>query len=131
MGLRESSTTRLATATLATAAGIESWRRRLRGAAYALYRRRGGHPAVPAEKEFQRLIDLIDEGRDEPGAPVSLTRVTAEALGGAIFHELCLAARAGSPPESELIPTLMYAAVLPYVGAAAAEEELRIPPPPR
>jgi hypothetical protein len=24
----------------------------------------------------------------------------------------------------------MYAAVLPYLGAAAAEEELRIPPPP-
>lgn len=76
-------------------------------------------------------MDLIDEGRAESNAPASLTRLTAEALGGAILHELCRAARGGSPPESELVPTLMYLAVLPYAGVGAATEELRIPPPPR
>jgi hypothetical protein len=29
-----------------------------------------------------------------------------------------------------VIPQLMYAAVFPYLGVEAAEEELHIPPPP-
>jgi hypothetical protein len=33
------------------------------------------------------------------------------------------------PPEEELVPQLMYAAVLPYLGAAAAAQELEIAPP--
>lgn len=134
MGLRELSTNRSATATLAAPANPADWRGRLRAATYALYRRPGRRPAFPVEGEIVGLVELIDEGRAEPDAPGSLTRVTAEGLGGAIFHQLSLAASAasaGSPPESELVPTLMYMAVLPYAGAASAAEELRIPPPPR
>jgi AcrR family transcriptional regulator len=127
---RESSTTRSAGATLATPPRAGDWRGRLRLAAYALCRRRRRNPAE-FEAEVQELVELIDEGRGEPEAPRSLTRVTAEALGGAIFHELSLAARAGAPPESELVPGLMYLAVLPYAGVDAATEELRTPPPPR
>jgi len=133
----------------AARAGVDGWRPRLRVTAYALYRyleeddrRRlllaelrtaGERSELLVGAEIEELADLIDEGRYGPEAPASLTRVTAEALGGAIFHELFLAAaREGSPPpESELVPMLMYAAVLPYAGAAAAAEELRIPPPPR
>jgi hypothetical protein len=126
------STTRAVSVTpAAIPAGNAGWRERLRLAAYALYRRRGRHAAFPAEAEVEALVDLIDEGRTEQDAPASLTRVTAEALGGAILHELRRAARAGSPPESELVPTLMYMAVLPYGGADAAAEELRTPPPPK
>jgi len=131
MGTRETSTTDAATATLAAPAGMHDWRARLRSATYALYRRLGERPALPAEEEIDELVDLIDEGRDESSSPSTLTRVTAEALGGAISHELSFAALGGSPPESQLVPTLMYSAVLPYAGAAAAAEELRTPPPPR
>lgn len=130
MGLRESSIARSATATLAAPVETAVWRERLRTATYALYRRRARRPATSVDREIEDLVDLIDEGRTEPGAPASLTRVTAEALGTAIFHELRFAARVGSPPESQLVPTLMYLAVLPYAGVEAANEELRISPPP-
>lgn len=133
MGSRESSTIRAATATLAPpAAEIGDWRDRLRDATYALYRRLRERPAPAMEDEVGKLADLIDEGRAEPGSPPTLTRVTAEALGGAIFHQLFLAARQELlPPASELVPTLMYTAVLPYAGAACAAEELRVPAPHR
>lgn len=154
MGLREPSATRsnVATATAPTdllqVAG--GWRSRLRATTYALYRslredeRLGRLLLVEPHSGGERLVqligveieafaDLIDEGRALPTAPPTLTRVTAEALGGAIFHELCLVvAREGPPPpEGELVPVLMYSAVLPYAGDASAADELRIPPPPR
>jgi len=133
MGFTESSTTPSATATLAPPVGLDDWRSRLRAATYALYRDLGEGSAPPVEDEIEGLVDLIDEGRAEPTAPPTLTRVTAEALGGAICHEMFFSAvREGSlSPESELVPPLMYAAVLPYAGAASAAEELRIPAPPR
>jgi AcrR family transcriptional regulator len=131
MGIRETSITDFATATLLAPDAVDGWRARLRIAAYALYRQLREHPAHPVQAEIEELVDLIDAGREEPASPTTLTRVTAEALGGAISRELFFAACAGSPPfESELVPTLMYAAVLPYTGAAGADEELRIPPPP-
>lgn len=132
MGSRESSATRSATATPAPPARVADWRGPLRAAAYELYRHRVEWSAFPVAEEIEALVDLIDEGRVDPAAPPTLTRVTAEALGGAISHELFLAAREGSPPpESELVPKLMYAAVLPYAGETLAAEELRTPPPPR
>jgi hypothetical protein len=132
MGPRETSTRGLATATLTAPAAVDAWRTRLRDAVYALYRRLDDHSAPPVEAEIEGLVDLIDEGRLEPASPATLTRVTAEALGGAICHELFLAAREEvRPPASELVPTLMYSAVLPYAGLAGAADELRAPAPPR
>jgi AcrR family transcriptional regulator len=133
-----------------TRAGIGGdWRTRLRVTTYALYRhleederRRGllieqhsagGWPAGSIAAELEVFTDLIDEGRALPTAPPTLTRVTAESLGGAIFSQLYFAAAARRrPPRSSerLVPNLMYAAVLPYVGAMAAADELGIPPPP-
>ncbi len=109
---------------------IDDWRTRVRSAVYALYRRRA---ALPIGSGFEELADLIDEGRAEPSAPPTLTRATASALAGAIFHELCLDAgrHEALPSESDLVPMLMYSAVLPYAGADSAAEELRIPPPSR
>jgi hypothetical protein len=133
MGPTESSATGSASATLTAPAEAADWRGRLRAVTYALYRRRGVRSALPVEGEVERLVELIDEGRALPSAPPTLTRVTAEALGGAIVHELCLAAarETSLPPEAEVVPMLMYSAVLPYAGDASAAEELRIPPPPR
>ncbi len=134
----------------AARAGLGDWRARLRATAYALYRyldederlRRftvvegraaGERPALLIDEEIEELSDLIDEGRAEPTAPPTLTRTTAESLGGGIFNQIYLAAgHAGPMPrEEEEVPELMYSAVLPYLGAARAAEELEIPPPRR
>src|SRR5262245_23363675 len=108
MGPREATATR---SDVATATSI--WRARLRVTTYDLYRfLQQGEPVAPPFP-IEAFAGLIDEGRALPSAPPTLTRVTAEALGGAIFHELCFAAAAeGPPPESDLIPMLMYTAVL-------------------
>lgn len=127
MGLRETSTTQLLDS-VAPRAGADDWRTRLRTAFYALCREPEGR-ATDAGAEA--LADLIDEGRAEPGAPATVTRVTAEALGAAIFHELRFGADEAGRSESELVPPLMYSAVLPYRGPDSAADELRIPPPPR
>jgi len=128
IGLTTPSATQLVDAPARTR--LRDWRARLRIAVYSLYRE---CPELPIDGGSEGLAELIDEGRAAPTTPASVTGVTAEALAGAIFHELCLAATRedGPPVESELVPTLMYSAVLPYVGAEAAAEELRIPPPPR
>jgi AcrR family transcriptional regulator len=129
-------------------AGGGDWQARLRGTTYALYRfagederlRRfaliearaaGERPALLLAAELDAIYELIDEGRAEPGAPGTLTRATAESLGGGIYTQIYFAAcRPGPlPPEDQLVPAMMYGAVLPYLGAAAAAEELRLPPP--
>jgi AcrR family transcriptional regulator len=133
----------------AAQAGLETWRDRLRATSYALYRflsaeekvrwltvvevRAAGEPAQQLiAEEIESLFDLIDEGRHEPTAPVSLTRATAKALGGGIFNQLYAAAgRSGPlPAEKSIVPQLMYATILPYLGPELAKEELDIPPPP-
>lgn len=130
-------------------ARADSWRGRVRATAYALYRFladdeklrrfttaevRGGGERVQLlfGEEVEALFDLIDEGRREPGAPATLTRATAEQVGGGIFNQLYAVGSRGGPmpPEGEIIPQLMYAVVLPYLGDEAAREELRISPPP-
>ncbi len=130
-------------------AAASSWRERVRVTAYALYRFIGSDPKLRklttadvrsggervqslVGEEVEALFDLIDEGRQEPAAPASLTRATAEQIGGGIFNQLYLVGARGGPmaAEGEIIPQLMYSVVLPYLGIAAAAEELRIPPPP-
>lgn len=128
--------------------GLESWRRRVRATAYALYRfladdkirnftavdvRTAGEPVqLLIGQEIEVLFDLIDEGRQELEDPDSLTRATAESLGGGIFNQIYIGSGSSTvlPPAGDLIPPLMYSIVLPYLGAEAAQEELTIPPPP-
>jgi hypothetical protein len=126
------------------------WRDRVRAALYALHRflaaderaadlllaelagaAADADPPV-AERWTEYLLDLIDEGREEPTAP-ALGRMTAEALGGGICTRLYAAVvRDGHlPDEAEIVPELMYCVVLPYCGRDAAREELAISPPPR
>jgi AcrR family transcriptional regulator len=129
--------------------GLSNWRERVRATAYALLaflsedervtnlvavevRSGGERVRILFEAEVEALIDLIDEGRRDPAAPASLTRATAESVGGGIFNQIYTVAGPAGPasPEPGLIPQMMYVVVLPYVGAEAAAEELEIPPPP-
>jgi AcrR family transcriptional regulator len=126
-----------------------TWRERVRAGAYALYRflaadQRRGHfllvdsrgagerTLLFAGQRIEALFDLIDEGRRELADLDALSRATAESLGGGIFNQLyaILGLGAALPPERTIVPQLLYAVVLPYLGPAAARQELEIPPPP-
>lgn len=129
-------------------AGESGWRDRMRATAYALLRflrrdERVAHlAAVDAQaggeaaqqlflQTFNRLVDLIDEGSAEADGPDSPSRATALGVGGVVFARLQEAVAQGELDlGEEAIPELMYGAVFPYLGAEAAAEELRIPPPP-
>jgi AcrR family transcriptional regulator len=123
------------------------WRDRLRVTAYILHRfltederlthftvievrRVGGRSALLMGEGIEEIIDLLDEGRGEPGAPPGLTRATAESVAGGLFNQLYLVVgRENRALASEVIPQAMYTSVLPYLGVARAMEELEIPPP--
>lgn len=128
-------------------AGERGWRDRMRATAYALLRflrrdERVAHLAAveaqnvgaaqgPFLDTFNRLVDLIDEGSAEAGGPDSPSRATALGVGGVMFARIQEAVAEGELGlGEEEIPELMYGAVFPYLGAEAAAEELRIPPPP-
>jgi AcrR family transcriptional regulator len=131
----------------AAVAGQSGWRDRMRATAYALLRflrsdeRVARIAAVEAQhagegaqrlflQTFNRLVDLIDEGSAEADGPDSPSRATALGVGGVVFARIQEAVAEGELGlGEEEIPQLMYAAVFPYLGAEAAEEELRTPPP--
>jgi AcrR family transcriptional regulator len=133
----------------ALAAEPGAWRERVRAGAYALYRHlaadqrcsrfllvesrgAGERTLLFAGQRIEALFDLIDEGRRELADPDSLTRATAESLGGGILNQLyAILGRGPLPPEREIVPQLLYTVVLPYLGPAIALQELAIPPPPR
>jgi AcrR family transcriptional regulator len=132
----------------AAVVGQTGWRDRMRATAYALLRylredeRVARLAAVEAQhagegaqrlflETFNRLVDLIDEGSAETDGPDSPTRATALGVGGVVFARIQEAVAKGELGlGEEEIPELMYAAVFPYLGADAAEEELRTSPPP-
>jgi len=123
------------------------WRDRMRVTGYTLlrYLRRDERVARLAAVEvqqageqaqqlfletFNRLVGLIDEGSSEARGAESPGLATAIGVGGIMFARIQEAvAKDELGMGEEEIPSLMYAAVFPYLGAAAAEEELHIPPP--
>jgi AcrR family transcriptional regulator len=132
----------------AAVAGQSGWRDRMRATAYALLRylradeRVARLAAVEVQyagkrgqelflETFNRLVMLIDEGSSEAGGAESPGLATAIGVGGVVFARIQEAVAEGELGlGEEEIPELMYGAVFPYLGAEAAEEELRIPPPP-
>jgi AcrR family transcriptional regulator len=125
---------------------FSDWRDRLRVTAYVLLRflsederlthftvveaRRAASTSILMGEGIEEIIDLLDEGRGQPGAPRTLTRATAESVAGGLFNQLYLAVgHENRLLESEVVPQAMYTAVLPYLGAEAAIEELEMPPP--
>jgi AcrR family transcriptional regulator len=129
-------------------AGQSGWRDRMRATAYALLRylrsdeRVARLAAVEVQyagkraqelflETFNRLVSLLDEGSSEADGPESPGLATAIGVGGVVFARIQEAvAKSELGLGEEEIPELMYAAVFPYLGAEAAEEELHIPPPP-
>jgi AcrR family transcriptional regulator len=129
-------------------AGVSGWRDRMRATAYALLRylradeRVARLAAVEVQyagkraqelflQTFNRLVELLNEGSSEAEGPESPGLATAIGVGGVVFARIQEAVAEGELGlGEEEIPELMYAAVFPYLGAEAAAEELRIPPPP-
>lgn len=81
---------------------------------------------------LQRMVDLIDAGRQELDDPDSVGRGVAEGAFGAIYELVVKDVQAGRGTRSaeDFVPELMYIAVRPYLGHEVAREELSIPPPP-
>jgi hypothetical protein len=79
---------------------------------------------------LQRLVDMVDLGRQEMPDPAAVGRRHAEATVGAIFSTLRAAASGGELGDpAVVVPQFMYMAVRPYLGEEAAREELASPRP--
>jgi AcrR family transcriptional regulator len=93
----------------------------------------GGERAQLAlERVFATLARFLDDGRKLPGAPASLSEVTAQSLHGGMVRQMRIGFRwIETDRFAAALPQMMYAVVLPYVGPKAAAEELEIPPCPQ
>jgi AcrR family transcriptional regulator len=81
-----------------------------------------------ALREFARMAD---GGRARAENPDLVPASAAEGVVGAVAEMLARRAQQKGVAARELVPQLMYVAVLPYLGEEAAAKELAIPPPPR
>ena len=125
--------------------GRLEWRDRIRATAYVFLdflnedrrvahmsvvdvREAGGRSQMLSDQSFQFFLDLLDEARGA-GPAQTMSRATAEAVLGGISLQIFVAMAADRALDAELIPGMMYTAVLPYLGREAATEELNIPPP--
>jgi AcrR family transcriptional regulator len=131
------------------ASGEGRWQDRLRAAAYAAARYIQARPVQTRfdmiqmlgvgelaqayrDRTLGRIVDLIDEGRQEIEDPESMSRDVAVSIFGSIYQSLLKEVRGRSdpPPVETFVPQLMYIAVRPYLGHNLACEELRLPAPP-
>ena len=71
------------------------------------------------------IASLIDAGRKEMEDPESVPHTTAEALAGSAYGQVYAKVVRGDTDDlPALVPQLMSAAVMPYLGVEAALEEL-------
>jgi AcrR family transcriptional regulator len=71
------------------------------------------------------IASLIDAGRNEMDDPEAVPHTTAEALAGSAYGQVYAKVVGGSTEElPELVPQLMSAAVMPYLGIEAGLAEL-------
>jgi AcrR family transcriptional regulator len=76
------------------------------------------------QQAFERLADIVDGAREEPGARPA-TRLTAQFIVGAIEETICVEIGAGRTAKVErLLPDLCHLAVLQYFGEDEAWLEL-------
>jgi AcrR family transcriptional regulator len=123
------------------------WRDSLRGAAYAAARflrdrprevrfnaiqvfRAGDVALAERDRYHQLLVGYVDAGRQELDDPDSISRSVAEGVVGSIVATIVreVLARGDASHAEEFVPELMYIAVRPYLGEAAAHEELSLRP---
>ena len=125
----------------------DAWVDRLRAVAYELLRflqedrararamtvevlSAGPRAQAIRDSGMQALVELIEQGRGELADPDSISRATAEGIGGAIYNRIHVEVAAGRYDSlTGLVPSLMYNAVLPYLGTEAALAELHRSPP--
>lgn len=89
----------------------------------------GGRAQARRDRVLQGLADMIDAGRDELDEPRSVSRSTAEMISGAIYATIMNKVRDGAIERGEeFMPELVYMAMMPYLGARAAEDELLVQP---
>jgi AcrR family transcriptional regulator len=90
----------------------------------------GDRAQIIRDESLSSFTGLVDRGRQELDDPDSVSRTTAEGVAGAIYYRIHLTVvQDGLDALEELVPQLLYLAVLPYVGTAAALVELHRPPP--
>lgn len=76
-----------------------------------------------------RMADLIDAGRHELPGSAAISRSTAELVSGAIYGAMIDKVREGAiERQEEFLSELVYIAMMPYLGARAAEDELLVQP---
>jgi len=81
------------------------------------------------DRIVQRIADLLDRGRDEVAGERPVSRCTAEIAAGAVYGTILTKVETGSIDRGEeFLPELIYLAVMPYLGARAAEDELLVQP---
>jgi AcrR family transcriptional regulator len=89
----------------------------------------GDRARVCRDRVMQVFADLVDAGRNELDEPQSISRATAEIVAGAIYNTIQSRIMDGTIERREdFLVELVYIAVLPYLGAEAAEAELRVQP---
>lgn len=89
----------------------------------------GGGAQAHRDRILQRLADLLDGGREQLEDPNSASRCTAEIAAGSIYGAIATKVRGGWIDRGEhFLPELIYMAMLPYLGARAAEDELLVQP---
>jgi AcrR family transcriptional regulator len=124
--------------------GASSWHDRLWAAGWAAMRFFGedpirarflvvevngaGNGAQERRDRFlQGLTEIVDGGRGEAEEGRKVSRCTAEIVAGAIYGTVVGRIETGSIERGEdFLPELVYMAVMPYLGARAAEDELLV-----
>lgn len=89
----------------------------------------GNRAQARRDRVLQGLADMIDAGRGELEEPQSVSRTTAEMVSGAIYGTIMVKIRDGAIERGEeFLSELVYMAMMPYLGARAAEDELLVEP---
>lgn len=89
----------------------------------------GSRAGARRDRVLQGLVDMIDAGRTELAVPASVSRSTAEMVSGAIYGTIMVKIRDGAVERGEeFLSELVYMAMMPYLGARAAEDELLVEP---
>jgi AcrR family transcriptional regulator len=89
----------------------------------------GSRAQARRDRVLQGLADMIDAGRAELEEPESVSRSTAEMVTGAIYGTILTKVRDGAIERGEeFLSELVYMAMMPYLGARAAEDELLVQP---
>jgi AcrR family transcriptional regulator len=105
---------------------VEGLRHDPRRASFAVEVLAAGDAARARRDMTMRVIaSLIDAGRNEMADPESVPHTTAEALAGSAYGQIYARVVRGRADElPALVPQLMSAAVMPYLGMDAALAEL-------